>query len=348
MSIPHDDPRLTAYALWELSPEESEALEARLQRDAAARAEVAAIRAAGAWLERELARHDAPALSARRRAIIVAAAAQDDASSLQVAPRGLAGARHPRRWLAFAALAAPAVLAVMMALTRRHQSSIAPERASAAPDPSARDWKQPAAEASEGREAPPTGSPAVASGPTGAGPTGAGPMVPPALVAPSPPTPMLEPSVPTSPEPVAGRAGEWSEDDAEGDDWGGEGGVVGGFVGGAAPPPMIRSQLDPAGAKRLSAQAGRSLLAIDPNAMPYKVDLPEEYVQRGEEYRATITICVTPSGAVSSVQILKPSIPIIDRQLPKVISLWKYRPYLVDGQPTSFCYSTNYRVVQGP
>ena len=41
--MPHDDPRLTAYALGELSPEESEELEARLVRDAAALAEVAAV-----------------------------------------------------------------------------------------------------------------------------------------------------------------------------------------------------------------------------------------------------------------------------------------------------------------
>jgi len=139
------------------------------------------------------------------------------------------------------------------------------------------------------------------------------------------------------------KAEEEEKDDDQGDDNGVEGGViggvVGGIVGGTAPPPPKST-----GPKLLSAKAGHSLLAINPQVRPYKVNIPEEYVQRGDEYFATISICVAPNGSVSSVKILKPSIPVIDLQIPKVIPLWKYRPYIVDGQPTGFCYNMNYRV----
>jgi protein TonB len=129
----------------------------------------------------------------------------------------------------------------------------------------------------------------------------------------------------------------------EGEDEGVEGGVIGGVVGGvlggAAPPPPKST-----GPKLLSAKAGHSLLAINPQVRPYKVNIPEEYVARGDEYFATINICVAPNGTVERVRILKPSIPVIDAQIPQVIPRWKYKPYVVDGQPQRFCYSMNYRV----
>jgi Ca-activated chloride channel homolog len=73
MSISHDDPRLTAYALGELSPEELAEFELLLARDARAQAEVAAIAELGARLTRELSRASSPALSERRRSGIHAA-----------------------------------------------------------------------------------------------------------------------------------------------------------------------------------------------------------------------------------------------------------------------------------
>jgi protein TonB len=130
---------------------------------------------------------------------------------------------------------------------------------------------------------------------------------------------------------------EESED--EGVEGGVIGGIIGGVVGGVAPPPPKST-----GPKLLSAKAGHSLLAINPQVRPYKVNVPEEYVQRGDEFVATLSICVAPNGSVASVKILKPSIPVIDVQIPKVIPTWKYRPYMVDGQPTGFCYNMNYRV----
>lgn len=138
-------------------------------------------------------------------------------------------------------------------------------------------------------------------------------------------------------------AEEESSEDEEGEDEGEEGGVVGGvvggIVGGTAPPPPPSS-----GPKLLSTKAGHSLLAINPQRRPYKVNVPEEYVSRGDEYVTQVRICVSPQGAVSSVKILRPSIPAIDLQIPRVLSLWKYKPFIVDGRPAAFCYPMNYRV----
>lgn len=147
-------------------------------------------------------------------------------------------------------------------------------------------------------------------------------------------TPKAEPE----PEP----AEEESEED-EGEDGGQEGGVVGGvvggIVGGTAPPPPKS-----VGPKLLTTKAGHSLLAINPQVRPYKVNIPEEYVARGDEYVTQIRICVNAQGNVSSVKILKPSISAIDLQIPQVIPRWKYKPYLLNGKPTDFCYPMNYRV----
>ncbi|MEO8183770.1 MAG: von Willebrand factor type A domain-containing protein, partial [Deltaproteobacteria bacterium] len=87
MSQLHEDPRLTAYALGELSGEEQLEIEALLARDARARIELEAIVEVQSRLERALAVSSSPALSARRRASLRAALAERRAST---APNGAA------------------------------------------------------------------------------------------------------------------------------------------------------------------------------------------------------------------------------------------------------------------
>ena len=118
------------------------------------------------------------------------------------------------------------------------------------------------------------------------------------------------------------------------------GGVVGGIVGGTAPPPPKST-----GPKLLTTKAGHSLLAINPQRAPVQGQRAGRVRQRGAT--STSHRCASacpPQGTVSSVKILKPSIPVIDLQIPRVIPRWKYKPYLVDGRPTAFCYPMNYRV----
>jgi protein TonB len=156
--------------------------------------------------------------------------------------------------------------------------------------------------------------------------------------------PVDKPKVLTVPKETPKKEPEPEPAEEEQEDEGQEGGVIGGIVGGIAggtlPPPPKNT-----GPKLLSAKAGHSLLAINPLVRPYKVNVPEEFVQRGDEFVATLSICVAPNGTVASVKILKPSgNPMIDSQIPKVIPTWKYHPFINEGQPAGFCYNVNYRV----
>jgi protein TonB len=138
-------------------------------------------------------------------------------------------------------------------------------------------------------------------------------------------------------------AEEESAEDEEGEDGGEEGGViggvVGGVVGGVAPPPPKST-----GPKLLSQGTGHKLLAINPGVRPYKVNVPQELMDRGDVYQSKVFICVSPEGKVASVKIVKASTPAIDLQIPTVLARWKYKPYVVDGRAIPFCYPLLYTV----
>ena len=94
----------------------------------------------------------------------------------------------------------------------------------------------------------------------------------------------------------------------------------------------------------LTTRAGHTLLAINPQVSPYKVNLPRNYVGHGREFTSQLRVCVSEKGEVTHVEILKYSDPALDNQFPMVIPRWRYKPYIVDGRPTPFCYPMNYRV----
>ena len=94
----------------------------------------------------------------------------------------------------------------------------------------------------------------------------------------------------------------------------------------------------------LSMRAGSDLLAINPQLRPFKVDVPAECIPLGDTHKSLVQICVSELGSVSSVSVLRRSLPVIDEQLPTVIGRWRFRPHLVDGHPVPFCYPTFYTV----
>ncbi len=98
------------------------------------------------------------------------------------------------------------------------------------------------------------------------------------------------------------------------------------------------------GVADLENRIGHGLLAIDPQQRPYEVQVPERCVPLGQAYSTIAKICVDASGDVSGLTIVMSSLPIIDSQLPYVLSLWRYHPYLVDGVATAFCYDLKYSV----
>jgi len=107
-------------------------------------------------------------------------------------------------------------------------------------------------------------------------------------------------------------------------------------------PPGAPAALEPAS---LPAEQGHALLAIDPQADPYRVDVPGICVGLGVQYVAKVQVCVSPAGKVADVKVVEPSIPLIDEQLPIVLGRWIFHPLVVDGEPMSFCYQLNYRVM---
>lgn len=119
------------------------------------------------------------------------------------------------------------------------------------------------------------------------------------------------------------------------------GGVVGGVVGSPSPPPPPPA---PSGPKLVSAKVARGQLLIDPNAERYRVKLPPPLARSGETYVAMMRVCVSAQGTVTGVQLMKGASPAIDGQFPSVIGRWRYRPLLIDGVPTPFCYPLRYEV----
>ena len=118
------------------------------------------------------------------------------------------------------------------------------------------------------------------------------------------------------------------------------GGVVGGVLGAPPPPPPPK----PTAPKNVSASVGRGQLLIDPNAERYRVKLPPLLARSGETYTAMLKLCVSAEGGVTSVQVLKGAGAALDGQFPSVMGRWRYRPLLVEGVATPFCYLLRYEV----
>lgn len=162
------------------------------------------------------------------------------------------------------------------------------------------------------------------------------------------PTELQEPreSV-TEPEPVAAEDAAAASDEAEpggvagGEKGGVQGGVLGGVVGGVAPKPPPPK---PAGPKMVSGSVGRQQLLINPNVDPYRVKVPRALARSGAEFSALLRVCVSTSGRVTGVSILKGAGPPIDSQIPTVIGRWRYRPLTIGGQATAFCYPLSYQI----
>ncbi|HYQ00264.1 MAG TPA: hypothetical protein VER96_16420 [Polyangiaceae bacterium] len=147
------------------------------------------------------------------------------------------------------------------------------------------------------------------------------------------------------PKPEAAAEGAVEHGEPEGQTGGQVGGVPGGVVGGvqgAPPPPPPPPK--PTGPKMVSPTIGRGQLLIDPNSERYRVKLPLALARTGDTYTALMRMCVSAEGSVTSVQVMKGAGPALDGQFPSVMGRWRYRPLMVDGVPTPFCYLLRYEV----
>jgi protein TonB len=57
----------------------------------------------------------------------------------------------------------------------------------------------------------------------------------------------------------------------------------------------------------------------------------------------TFKLCLTPEGAVSGVAMLKTTgFPAYDTKIMREMKEWRYRPYLLDGQPVPVCTAVTF------
>jgi len=59
-------------------------------------------------------------------------------------------------------------------------------------------------------------------------------------------------------------------------------------------------------------------------------------------FSAQVRVCVSTNGQVTDVNILRGAGPAIDPQILGFVRRWRYRPLLVNGRPTAFCYPFRY------
>ena len=91
---------------------------------------------------------------------------------------------------------------------------------------------------------------------------------------------------------------------------------------------------------------GATLLAYNVKGAPAKLklsgpdpDFPAFLRQRaGTNYMVLAKICVTASGAVSGVTLLKRAEPTLDNNVMSQVKAWRFQPMTANGTPAPFCY----------
>ncbi len=159
-------------------------------------------------------------------------------------------------------------------------------------------------------------------------------------------------------EPEDIKPDEVIDDSDDGEDFGVEGGVEGGVAGGVVggvlggvpggtlggtggppppPPPPEKPQIVPQVALKANFISG------DRNPVP-----PESVkilmTKTGESRTvATVKMCLTVSGGVQSVRLVKSSgYQEYDQKILRSMRGWKYRPFKVNGKPTPVCTAVTF------
>jgi outer membrane biosynthesis protein TonB len=116
-------------------------------------------------------------------------------------------------------------------------------------------------------------------------------------------------------------------------------GKIGGQIGGPgkteviAPPPVL-----------VPPTVARGQLAIDPQADPYRVNLPPALARSGMQLWALVKVCATRDGQVESVKIVRGADPVLDPIIVQTLQLWRYKPYRVNERPVPFCTMVRYEI----
>jgi hypothetical protein len=87
--------------------------------------------------------------------------------------------------------------------------------------------------------------------------------------------------------------------------------------------------------RALSDEDCRGLLAVDVAQPPYRLEAPPEL--SGQPVTASYKVLVGRKGKVFGVEVVdRPSHQQVWGEWMRKLRTWRYRPYLVDGQPVGF------------
>jgi hypothetical protein len=135
------------------------------------------------------------------------------------------------------------------------------------------------------------------------------------------------------------------------DDTGVAGGQEGGVAGGVTnatvapppPPPPARPQVE-APPIMLAPNIGSGQRLSDLNDPRYRPTLPPTLNRGGIIIWGMFRICVTETGRVKDVKILKSADILVDNTWSEIIHRWEYRPYSIAGRPVPFCHAARIEV----
>jgi protein TonB len=147
-------------------------------------------------------------------------------------------------------------------------------------------------------------------------------------------------------EPPAAK--EEHEEPATSDDTGVAGGTEGGIAGGvttaAAPPPPAPRPVVEAPPIMLAPNVGSGQRLSDLNDPRFRPTLPPSLNRGGIVVWGLFRICVTATGRVKDVKILKSADALVDHSWSEIIHRWEYRPYSIEGRPVAFCHAARIEV----
>jgi hypothetical protein len=66
--------------------------------------------------------------------------------------------------------------------------------------------------------------------------------------------------------------------------------------------------------------------------------LPKALNVRGRTYRLQVQACISAEGRVENVTLQKGAVPELDAQVITDVRGWRYRPRIIEGKPSPFCY----------
>ena len=96
--------------------------------------------------------------------------------------------------------------------------------------------------------------------------------------------------------------------------------------------------------RELESKVPPGLLELKPNQVPqliHRVDpqYPPEAVQKNLEGTVVMDVVVDIKGAISHLEIVKGAHTVLDEAARSAVELWKYKPYLVKGEPRPIKFS---------